>query len=321
MAERKQFSGERGAAFDYLGLGRALLDGLKQGMRMNGLQQLSRTVRLQNGVQVTVSSVFGQDSVMIDAPPELREEVEDQIEEAQRREILLPSETAQPSASQMLGIATSEKVQSPDTVMLIIPRMSIYIGGTCISGPAYWTSDSGLHALSEGGFSTGGKYGRVLALSPDGTIAVGALQIYDPTVNPATINPIDGSGGKPYGYIERIAVWRSGYYNTGSPDIGPWKSGDPSSLAVGTSDDKSYIWVDVGGKGGRWDGTKWGAIQFSGRSADKPPGTTSSDGRVVVSGNKYRLDNGSWIEWGGSDCVGACVVHAAGQPDSLVFSG
>lgn len=320
MAERKRFSGDREAAFDYIGLGRTLLDALKQGMRMNGLQQLSRTVRLQNGVQITVSSVYGQDNVDISAPPELQDEISAQIEQADHRDELLPAEPVVQDTPRVLGIGTAEKVTPVENITLTISRPMIYIGGTCVSGPAYWTSDSGLHALSEGGFS-GGRYGQVLALSPDGAIAVGSLEIYDPHINHNLDNPYTGASGPPYGWIARIAVWRSGYYNTGNPDIGPWVSGDPASRAVGTSADKSQIWVDVGGAGGRWDGKSFSTIQFSGRAADAPPGPISADGRVRVSGNKYSLDNGPWVEWGGTDCVAACVVHGADKVNTLVFSG
>ena len=68
MAERRHFSGDREAAFDYLGLGRSLLDQLLLSMRMNNLQVLSHSTQLQNGVTITVSSVFGHNNISIDAP-------------------------------------------------------------------------------------------------------------------------------------------------------------------------------------------------------------------------------------------------------------
>jgi len=68
MAERKRFSGDRDTAFDYLGIGRNLLDQLLALMRLNNLQVLSRSVRLQNGVTITVSSTFGHHDIHIDAP-------------------------------------------------------------------------------------------------------------------------------------------------------------------------------------------------------------------------------------------------------------
>jgi len=79
MVERKHFGGDREAAFDYLGIGRSLLDQLLLSMRMNNLQVLSRTVQLQNGVSIIVSSVFGHHDIRIDAPADASQRAHDEI--------------------------------------------------------------------------------------------------------------------------------------------------------------------------------------------------------------------------------------------------
>lgn len=63
---RRRLSGKE--ADPYLGLGRKILGEMKNIMRLGGIQQLSWTKDLQNGVRVVVSSIFGQDEVRILVP-------------------------------------------------------------------------------------------------------------------------------------------------------------------------------------------------------------------------------------------------------------
>jgi len=63
---RKRLSGE--AAAPYLGIARTQLGILKNLMSFQDLKQLSRTVELSDGTRIFVSSIFGQDTIRIDAP-------------------------------------------------------------------------------------------------------------------------------------------------------------------------------------------------------------------------------------------------------------
>jgi hypothetical protein len=81
MAERKRFSGDREAAFDYLGIGRNLLDQMLLAMRLNNLQVLSRSVGLPNGVTITVSSMFGHHDIHIDVPASVPQQERDALQD------------------------------------------------------------------------------------------------------------------------------------------------------------------------------------------------------------------------------------------------
>lgn len=66
---RLQFAGDKKAAQGYIGVARTQLGILKNLMSFSQLKQLSRTVTLDDGTQIKVSSVFGQDAVTINVPP------------------------------------------------------------------------------------------------------------------------------------------------------------------------------------------------------------------------------------------------------------
>lgn len=53
------------AAAPYIGTGRVMLGRLKNLMKLGGLSQLTRTAYLEDGTAITVSSVFGQDTIRI----------------------------------------------------------------------------------------------------------------------------------------------------------------------------------------------------------------------------------------------------------------
>ena len=65
---RKGFTGDVEAAQDYTGFARTQLGILKNAMSFNNLQQLSRKIELSDGTVIFVSSIFGQDTIRIDAP-------------------------------------------------------------------------------------------------------------------------------------------------------------------------------------------------------------------------------------------------------------
>lgn len=64
-----QGGGPADAAAPYMGIARTLLGQLKTRMYAGGLAQLSRTVTLEDGARITVSSIHGQDTVRIAVPP------------------------------------------------------------------------------------------------------------------------------------------------------------------------------------------------------------------------------------------------------------
>lgn len=66
---RKRLSDEPASTSPHIGYARVLLGMLKEFMRFNKLQQLSWTKDYPGGVRITVSSIFGQDTVDIQVPP------------------------------------------------------------------------------------------------------------------------------------------------------------------------------------------------------------------------------------------------------------
>lgn len=68
-AIKKVYGGDTAAAKMYTSMARTQLGILKNLMSFQNLQQLFRTVTLQNGVVISVRSIFGQDAVDIYVPP------------------------------------------------------------------------------------------------------------------------------------------------------------------------------------------------------------------------------------------------------------
>lgn len=309
---RKNFTGDRDTAIDYIGEAKQQLAILKNMMGFNQLTTLSRVIDYPGGVRITVASIHGQDFISVDAPPAALPDV---IEQAQGR-------YERTADRRFLTTKPKDIVYSSGSVTIeITPPPLIYIGGSRGNYPQYWASDSGLHSLGLRE-SYNETRGDIFALSPNGQYPIGSVTVYDSTINPATIFPPINKG-LPYGNVEHAAVWRSGPYSTGDADIAPWNNAGPQgwSRSYRMSADLGTVYGNTGGTGGfRWNGHS-GSGLITGQAMQSAPGTTSSDGRVTVSGNTYQLDGGTPIAWGPYDCYGTCVVCIPQAVKTLVFSG
>jgi len=76
---RKTLGEDPAGSAPYIGTARTLLGVLKNQMALGGLSQGTRTVRLPNGVTITVESRFGQDAVRIVPPPGVSVHVDVQL--------------------------------------------------------------------------------------------------------------------------------------------------------------------------------------------------------------------------------------------------
>jgi hypothetical protein len=315
---RKTFSGDRMTALDYIGEAQLQLGILKNLMSFNRLNTLSQTFSYPGGVRITVSSVFGQDSIAIDAPPRTAQGIADQAQLTAQRKT---------GGGKLKITRPQDTVHSTGVVTLTITRHTsplIYIGGGKSAGntPAYWSSAGGWapRGIRE---NHGESIGVIYALSPDGIHSAGSIFVYDNQINPATINPINGSGGKPFGLIEMCCHWPNdqdanlAYCNFSNPVYS-------RSMQVDNSGNCKGI---VGGGGGfKWNGQGYFNVPLTtGQPIPPAASKTSADGRVVVNGAYYTLDGGPPIAWAPIDqgYFGTCVVSIF-QPDTvstLAFAG
>lgn len=77
---RKTVDGDQDAALAQMGAARVQLGILKNGMRLGGLTSGMRTIVLEDGTEITVSSINGQDSISVNAPAAVPVPVEPLIE-------------------------------------------------------------------------------------------------------------------------------------------------------------------------------------------------------------------------------------------------
>lgn len=221
----------------------------------------------------------------------------------------------------------------------------IFIGGrdTGNGNPAIWDDVGGARALGvRNGLGQGERNAVVLGFSPDGKLPFGSVEVYDNSVNPALTNPFTGAQ-QPYGYVTQACVWRNG---TRDSDVMRWNSGESSEArkmdANGTVHGLFSRVTYTGSLGStpvvyfnggfRWNGYA-GSGPTTETTAPPVPSLTSSNGRVKVSGNKYSLDNGPWIQFANQYFSAACVLHIPYTPPAnpppppivttttLVFSG
>lgn len=326
MAERKNFVGDREAAFDYLGTARQALMILKNDMRLGRLMTGMRNITLPGGVYVQVMSVYGQDNIMINVPPGTVAEtvVKAQIAQARQPDDFVPIDPAAPENG-FFEFKFTDSVPANDSGILTItrnpgaPARRIYIAGYRDDGNSLPITSPGYRGPSPVYFSPSGfreldiddailqdqRGGQGLGLRADGLRVCGYVDVYDPT---------GALVGTTYGptYVRRACIWRSPLSD--SPNVTRWKS-----LGSGATDaqGESQAWVIENGGNVRgelqfgggfvWDGNVT-TFPTPGQTIPPTPGLTSADGHVTVLNNKYRIDSGPWVDWGDSLCYAKCVV-------------
>lgn len=327
MAERKNFSGDRPAAFDYLGAARQSLMILKNDMSFNKLLTGSRTLDLPEGVRVYVACVFGQDTIDINVPPGTAVEalVRRQVAAESRTIDAVPIEPEYESA--FIKFDFTDNAFCNDRGILIMtktfpaPARRIYIGGYRDDGnsrpitdplhrgprPVYF-SPAGLKYLGMNSGTFGDQAGGiVLGLTPDGGRPVGFVEVWD-VAGVFVPNPFPGKWVG--GYIERPALWRDPL--TRDANIAGWisnvNSGAQSNGRGKTVDASGTVRGEVQFGGGfRWNGNS-GVVPTTGQSVPADSPMVSADGRVRVNTNTYQVDGGAPVAWGDSRCYARCVV-------------
>lgn len=325
MVERKHFGGDREAAFDYLGIARNVLDALKASMRLNGLQVLARQVTLPNGVLLHVSSMFGQDSIRIEAPPELAREVQDEVDALAEDAPALPifgtlTDTVQVASQLKLTVRVRdvigggtglvngqdplrEIITMPDSLVVTIVRTTypvteptvfppqLFIGGQTSRGltPFVWDDINGYTPLDIGN-SVQRRNGKVAGFSPSGTVIVGSVDVADPAA--------------PGNYPTHPAKWQS---KTNQAQVQTGDNGDGfGSVAYEATDTGGLVYCSGIALPGRnvptpwclhWDGTNGGNAYLAQHQLVYQ-NLTSPNKRMVVNGQKFQLDGGDWVNWG-----------------------
>lgn len=377
MVVRKSFSGDREAAVELLGIGKNLLAQLRLSMQLNKLMVGQRTIDLDGGVRITVSSVFGQDEITIHAPPETAVPLIDEaLDAANRDPEFLQREATNADVLTVgdvltltitvydnidinpgtgSGGGTNDIVIVNSSVRLTIVTTTyppvyvpppkppeIFIGGYKHFGassglpdghnePFVWDDVRGLRMLGlRSTLFRDESSGEVLGISADGQVPVGSVAVRDTTVPPGATAQI--------GPQSRACAWRNGVNDS---EVVAWTVGkkDAQSQALAINAAKTVVsgmWRNGAAAGFptafTWDGQNNHALSnASGVVGSFHPDSTN--GRVHTSQNKYQLDGGPWISYGGGDCVATCAAHvpytAPTPPNqtptvkttTLVFSG
>ena len=318
MAERKNFSGDRVAAFDYLGAARQSLMILKNDMSFNKLLTGSRTLDLPEGVRVYVACVFGQDTIDINVPPGTAVEalVRRQVQEEGRTIDAVPIESEYQSAFIKFDFTDNAFCNDRGilamTKTLPAPAYRIYICGGVGNTldeysdsreyPVLWSTVSGWHPLGlRSSLFRPEKSGWAYAISADGAWVAGYVKEFDSTAG----------GGR---YLKRACVWKNPM--GADSNVVKWDSANNSNSGVATrysiacAIDGSTIRGNIlygfasGAEGLRWNGNDR-SYPTGGQTQVAIPQVNvtrfSADRRVEVDGagkaGYYRLDGGPWIKY------------------------
>lgn len=345
MAERKNFSGDRSVAFDYLGAARQSLMILKNDMGFNKLLTGSRTLDLPEGVRVYVACVFGQDTIDINVPPGTAVEalVRRQVQEEGRTIDAVPIEPEYQSA--FIKFDFTDNAFCNDRGILTMTRQSatpaprVYIVGESREGNGRPTTDPGYQGIRPVYFSPQGfrklglrngtfqneRGGGAYGLSPDGLTAVGSVEVWDPQNG--------GSAGNYTGkYVPRACVWRAPLTSTANVVYWSFRIGGPSGDTEFDRGDSNAWTTNNGGsdvRGGatgvaswfRWNGSN-NSRKTSTTTQVFMQGTTSPDGRLSVYNNRYRIDGGAWVTWAADSRVWgtACTWFQDPTPSPITTS-
>lgn len=320
MAERKNFSGDRPAAFDYLGAARQSLMILKNDMSFNKLLTGSRTLDLPEGVRVYVACVFGQDTIDINVPPGTAVEalVRRQVQEEGRTIDAVPIEPEYESAFIKFdftdnafcndrGILSMTKTFATPSYRIVI------CGGRGNSVeaavPILWSSTSGMRRLAlrdrigAGDENSGWGY----KLSADAAWVAGVVYVWDPT---AVVQV--GSKGA---FIGRACVWKNPMTSDSNVIFWPAGNGGPNNSSYASVIDSNGTIRGNGpgtlGKTGlRWNGSHNGIGTFNLDSVAVPQtsgSVYSTDRKVEAQSNRYRVNSGAWITYADSQHYASSV--------------
>lgn len=211
----------------------------------------------------------------------------------------------------------------------------IFIGGrdTGNSNPVVWDDVNGARALGlRNRFSENEPAGTVYGFSSDGKIPFGMVAVTRPATAYSAAN---GHGAFGTQYNAQIAAcWRNG---TGDADLASYKTDDLSeayTMDAGGTVRGLLFRNGVSTTGFTWNGRAGGSLSPNTTQPRQPAApATSTNGRVKVSGNKYSLDNGPWIQFANQYFSATCVLHIPYTPPAnpppaptvttttLVFSG
>lgn len=297
MAERKRFEGE--GATDYIGTARAMLAMLKHSMLASRLMQHSQTVVLGDGVQITVSSVFGQDTIDIHAPKEMEAVVARQIDQAELTRLARLEDPAfDPSMPVLIKATIDEKVSvqggggvltfrkpgpitggTPGSGGVVIGGMRTPKSSSNTSYPVYWSKATGVVELGTGA----GSIGMVLGLSSDGTLAVGYIEI----------------GGN-----RKATCWRTPTSARSQPAVVGPHAGYSEARTVSGDNAKVYGFStganNVDG-GFQWDGQDGHTFAIYSPVPSRQNGggsyVISADGTVRAEQGRYQVNGGAWTDW------------------------
>ena len=335
---RRNFSGDRDVAQEYVGAGNTQMLILKNMMQLGGLQQMARTIDYPGGVKVKVACVFGQEYVSIYVPPAAeRVVVADEPEEVVTN-VFDPEEVGKLIRAEFDDEVRMANVAYGTFTKLVPGIPKIFIGGsrfgsgTVGNHPVSWSTDLGYRTLGlrNNVFTGVETRGYVLGMSPDGQFPVGVVEVRYPITVTIT-NPFDGRDNvtQTLVYHSVAAVWRSG---TGDADLIAWtrmsdrrngegSPGSPHTFAHQMPVSGGDVFGDEDGSSGfRWNGRSGGGrsratVTPVRHTADSPVLYTSPDGRAQVQGSRYRVGSGAWVSWGGSADNASCIVHIP-QPDT-----
>lgn len=166
---RKRLSGQEAAP--YMGMARTLLGGMKNRMQLGGLQQLKQTINLPNGTEITVSSIFGNDTVQIFVPVPVSAPVKRLRQHRKDSRGYLVAGAGQLGCFYYDSLVGKPVMLPPQalSVTCISKTGVLTIGGATTDGKPYlWTAATGLVAISQ-------LQGKVDAISDDGSIASGTI--------------------------------------------------------------------------------------------------------------------------------------------------
>jgi hypothetical protein len=350
MVARKHFGGDRDTAVDYLGIGRNLLDQLLAGMRLNGLQVLSRTVGLPGGVTITVSSVFGQHDIRIEAPPgavqaqDAVQQVAEQLREVPAfgvlRDVVKVSGTIKLTLTSTdytesfnPDPSSSDATTSGDNIAVGL-RDHILVAGsitvTLVTGTyPSWTPPPVPPQIFIGGQTSKGQDAFVwddingytpLNLGNSAQRKNGQVLGFSPdgSVIVGQLQSLQSGS-----FYTIAAKWQTRNNEAQIPNYNA-STGVMQTALQASNDGGTILGGGVAAAGNKvspfhfkWDGQNGHSAAIEAGAATQQ-GLTSPNGRLKVNGQKYQIDGGPWINWGPNSPVLASGVRQA-PSDAVAF--
>lgn len=319
MAERKRINGPGGA--DYVGIARNLLAQLKQSMKLNNLKVLQRGIDLPGGVRVLVSSVFGDDTITIQAPPDIEAAIAEAVAFESAVQMQRPEQLREPlivvtvQLEDFVLTSDSANVSFDTASTLSTPPPRVWVAGVTGSQAAYSTPSLGYGLIPvRSGFE---RNPTIVAISSDGAWYAGSIDTFNSNISVLT--------QQAYGWVRKGCIWKGpNNYATVFGDSQPQYTGAVTGFISSrlvcikrTNIDPKLSHVYTS-----WDGTGTGLVNspYTG-SVPSATGKTALGGRVVLGTNAYTYD-GKLVSWTNVQSSGTCLVAiqdpTTGKPASSV---